>query len=71
MLQKFAIRIIGYYQKYIRFVLPPACRFIPSCSEYTKEAIQRYGVLKGSLKGVKRISMCHPFSGRGLYDPLD
>ncbi len=71
MLQKFAVRIIDCYQKYIRLILPPTCRFIPSCSEYTKEAIQRYGVLRGSLKGVKRIFSCHPFSVKGVYDPLD
>jgi len=47
----------------------PTCRFYPSCSEYTKQAIVRYGVISGSLKGLARISHCHPFNPGG-YDPL-
>jgi hypothetical protein len=59
------------YQVFFRWALPASCRFTPSCSEYTKEAIERYGFLKGILKGAKRISSCHPFSGKAGYDPLD
>jgi len=44
------------------------CRFYPSCSEYTKDAIEKYGLLAGSFKGIKRILKCHPFS-KGGYDP--
>ncbi len=46
-----------------------ACRFTPSCSEYAIEAIQKYGVMKGSLMGVKRIFRCHPLAKSG-YDPV-
>ncbi len=47
----------------------PTCRFFPSCSEYTKQAIVKYGLLSGVFKGIKRISHCHPFHPGG-YDPL-
>ncbi len=46
------------------------CRFYPSCSEYTYQAIEKYGILKGCWKGSKRILRCNPFS-RGGYDPVD
>ena len=46
-----------------------ACRFIPTCSEYTKQAIEKYGVIKGTIKGIYRILRCNPFS-KGGYDPL-
>ncbi|MBN2831659.1 MAG: membrane protein insertion efficiency factor YidD [Candidatus Omnitrophica bacterium] len=71
MLKRIAVLLIKGYQAYVRRVLPPSCRFVPSCSEYVKQAIEKYGLLKGSLKGARRISACHPFSGRFGYDPLD
>ena len=67
---KVALKLIAAYQKYLRPVIPAACRFEPSCSEYTKQAIVKYGFLKGIFKGAKRISFCHPFSGKAGYDPL-
>ncbi len=50
-------------------MLPPACRFYPTCSEYTMEAVSRHGVPKGLLLGLKRLSRCHPFHAGGL-DPV-
>lgn len=50
-------------------VLPPSCRYQPSCSAYAIEALKRYGAAKGSWLALKRISRCHPFGGSG-YDPV-
>jgi len=47
----------------------PSCRYRPSCSAYTCEAIEKYGIFKGSFLGVRRIAACHPFSKRPIYDP--
>ncbi|TAM42209.1 membrane protein insertion efficiency factor YidD [bacterium] len=62
--------LITVYQKHLRTILPETCRFEPGCSEYTKQAISKYGIIKGVFKGLTRISRCHPFSGRSGYDPL-
>ncbi len=68
MLKKFLIKLISLYQK-ISMLKPPVCRFYPTCSEYTKQAITKYGVVKGLWLGLKRISKCHPLNPGG-YDPL-
>ncbi len=62
----FAIRI---YQRTLSRMLPPSCRFEPSCSHYTYQAIEKYGLLKGGWLGLKRIGRCHPISPGG-YDPV-
>jgi uncharacterized protein len=61
--------IIRFYQKAISPVLPPSCRFTPTCSHYAYEAVEKYGFFKGGWMGVKRISRCHPFTPGG-YDPV-
>ncbi|MFV0388098.1 MAG: membrane protein insertion efficiency factor YidD [Pyrinomonadaceae bacterium] len=61
--------LISVYQITISPLLPPACRFSPSCSEYTFEAIGKYGVVKGTWMGVKRICRCQPFC-EGGHDPV-
>jgi hypothetical protein len=62
------IGLVRGYQFAIRPVLPPACRFQPSCSEYFILAVRKYGPVRGAAKGVWRICRCHPFS-EGGYDP--
>jgi uncharacterized protein len=64
------LKFIKAYQQYARPYLPASCRFEPGCSEYTKQAIKKYGLINGVLKGIIRISHCHPFSGKSGYDPL-
>jgi putative membrane protein insertion efficiency factor len=67
------IKIINFYQKnissYLSQVWNVHCKFEPTCSEYTKQAIEKYGVFIGCLKSFKRILRCNPFS-KGGYDPL-
>jgi putative membrane protein insertion efficiency factor len=67
--KKIAIGGVRFYQYCIRPLLPNACRYTPSCSQYSIEAIQKYGALKGSWLGFKRILRCHPWGGHG-YDPV-
>ncbi len=63
------IFLIKVYQRTLSRVLPPSCRFYPSCSEYGVQALQKYGVFKGGWLTVKRIARCHPFTPGG-YDPV-
>jgi putative membrane protein insertion efficiency factor len=64
-----ALAAIRFYKRYISPLLGSSCRYYPSCSQYTYEAIEKYGVLKGSWMGIKRISRCHPFA-KGGFDPV-
>jgi len=64
-----ALKAIRFYKRFISPGLPSACRFEPTCSVYTYQAIEKYGVLKGGWMGIKRISRCHPFNPGG-YDPV-
>lgn len=68
-MKKIIIYLIDKYQKYISPKISKNCRFYPSCSEYTKQAIEKYGAIRGSFYGIKRIIRCNPFS-KGGYDPL-
>ncbi|MDD4230129.1 MAG: membrane protein insertion efficiency factor YidD [Dehalococcoidales bacterium] len=64
-----SLAMIRFYQKYISTVLPSSCRYTPTCSQYTYEAISRFGLGRGVWMGVKRICRCHPFNPGG-YDPV-
>ena len=61
--------LIHVYMKYISPIFPGTCRFYPTCSHYCYEAIEKYGVIKGTALGIKRILKCHPYNPGG-YDPL-
>jgi len=63
------IFLIKVYQRTLSRVMPPSCRFYPSCSEYGVQALQKYGIFKGGWLTVKRIARCHPFNPGG-YDPV-
>lgn len=68
MLKNFALFLIGIYQKISKYI-PASCRFYPTCSEYTRQAIVKYGFFKGGWLGLKRICRCHPWN-EGGYDPV-
>ena len=63
------IGLIEIYRRFLSPMLPPTCRYEPSCSLYTVQAIEKYGVLKGLFMGILRVLRCHPFA-RGGFDPL-
>lgn len=64
-----ALRLIRLYQQTVSQVTPPTCRFIPSCSEYGYQAIEKYGLLRGGWLAVRRLVRCNPFNPGG-YDPV-
>lgn len=68
MLKKICLKLISIYHFFSKNT-PRVCRFEPTCSKYTYEAIERFGVLKGIYLGIKRILRCHPYS-KGGYDPI-
>lgn len=61
--------VIVFYQRFISILLPPRCRYYPTCSQYTLEAVNRFGVGQGLWLGARRICRCHPWGGSG-YDPV-
>jgi putative membrane protein insertion efficiency factor len=63
------IYLLRAYKMLISPLLPPACRFTPTCSEYAMEAITKHGALRGSYMGLRRLLRCHPFHPGG-YDPV-
>lgn len=68
-MKKIILLLIKFYQKYISIFLGKNCRFIPTCSAYTYEAVERFGVIKGVYLGIKRILKCHPWHPGG-FDPV-
>jgi putative membrane protein insertion efficiency factor len=67
--KKIVLGLIKFYQNFASPSLGRNCRFYPSCSEYSCQAIEKYGLLKGLLLGAKRILKCHPFAGGGVDLP--
>ena len=63
------IDLIGLYKTFLSPFFPPSCRFEPTCSEYAKQAIEKYGAVHGTWMGVKRILRCQPLC-KGGYDPV-
>ena len=68
-MKKIALALVRFYQKAISPVMPNSCRYTPSCSHYTYEAISKHGVTKGIWLGTKRLARCHPLH-KGGYDPV-
>ena len=69
MMKKLALVLIKFYQTSISPLLGPHCRYVPTCSEYAREALEKYGFVKGTYLAVCRILRCNPFS-KGGYDPV-
>jgi uncharacterized protein len=67
--RNFAVQILRGYKWAISPMFPPACRYVPTCSEYAMEAIDRFGVLRGGTMALWRLLRCHPFA-HGGYDPV-
>lgn len=68
-MKQFLIRVIRFYQRAVSPLFPPRCRYIPTCSEYALEAVEKYGATKGGFLALKRFLRCHPFH-KGGYDPV-
>lgn len=68
-LKAILLKIIKFYQKAVSPNLPNSCRFYPSCSEYSRQAIEEYGPIKGTYLAIKRVLRCHPLNSGG-FDPL-
>ena len=71
-MKKILIALVKFYQKHISPARPACCRFIPTCSQYAVEALEKYGALKGSWLAIKRLSRCHPFhfGEQDIFDPV-
>ena len=71
-MKRLLIRLIRFYQRRISPGRPPCCRFMPTCSQYALEAIEKYGAARGGWLAIKRLSKCHPFHKQETieYDPV-
>ena len=63
------VALLRFYKAAVSPLLPPSCRFVPTCSEYAMEAVQKYGALRWGWMGVRRLLRCHPFHPGG-FDPV-
>ena len=68
-MKRLALALLVFYQKAMSPYLPSRCRFLPTCSQYSSQAISRHGILKGVWLTARRLARCHPFS-HGGYDPV-
>ncbi len=64
------LKMIRFYRKRISPGRPPCCRFVPTCSQYALEAVEKYGALKGGWLALRRLLRCNPFYKGDLYDPV-
>ncbi|MEZ5404302.1 MAG: membrane protein insertion efficiency factor YidD [Bryobacteraceae bacterium] len=68
-MQRFVIQLLWLYKRWVSPLLPSACRFHPTCSEYMREAVAKHGIVAGVWMGCKRLARCHPFH-EGGFDPV-
>ncbi len=69
-MKKVLLRLLRFYQTALSPLSPPRCRFLPTCSDYAVEAVEKYGAVKGGWLALKRICRCHPFYKGDRYDPV-
>ena len=69
MMRRLAIFLLRCYKRFLSPLLPPMCRFEPTCSVYTMQAVEKYGTLRGIWLGMRRLGRCHPFNPGG-WDPV-
>ena len=69
-MKKVLMALVKFYRNFISPLTPPSCRFIPTCSQYALEAVEKYGALKGGWLALKRFLRCHPFAKNDYFDPV-
>jgi putative membrane protein insertion efficiency factor len=68
-MKSLALQLLRLYKRWISPAFPPSCRYVPTCSEYAMEVVERYGTLRGAAMAAWRLLRCHPFA-KGGYDPV-
>lgn len=68
-MKKAIVALLAVYKRCVSPLLPPSCRYYPTCSQYFREAVERHGAVRGSWLGLKRLCRCHPFRPGG-FDPV-